>query len=51
MLLVWPLVKAAAMPRLFVIAASLLAVVGAGLALSVRLDPMAPTIPPYSEPR
>jgi hypothetical protein len=50
-LLVWPLVKAAAVPRLFVMAAGLLAILGAGLALSVRLDPMAPTIPPYSEPR
>ncbi len=51
MLLVWPLVRAAAVPRFFVIAAGLLTVAGVGLALSVRLDPMAPTIPPYSEPR
>lgn len=50
-LLVWPLFRAANRTRPFLIAAGILLVGGAGLALSVRLDPMAPTIPPYSEPR
>jgi hypothetical protein len=51
MLLVWPLLKAAAIARPFFVAGGLLTIISAGLALSVRLDPMAPTIPPYSEPR
>jgi hypothetical protein len=50
-LLAWPLVQTAAKPRPFAIGAGLLVIAAAGLALSVRLDPMAPTIPPYSEPR
>ncbi len=47
-LLVWPLFRSAASPRPFAIAAAVLLVGAAGLALSVRLDPMAETIPPYS---
>jgi ABC-type uncharacterized transport system permease subunit len=50
-LLVWPLLRAASRPRPFAIGAGILVLIAAGLALSVRLDPMAPTIPPYSEPR
>jgi hypothetical protein len=50
-LLAWPLLRAASRPRPFAIGAGILVMVAAGLALSVRLDPMAPSIPPYSEPR
>ncbi len=50
-LLAWPLLRAASRPRPFAIGAGILVMIAAGLALSVRLDPMAPTIPPYSEPR
>jgi hypothetical protein len=50
-LLAWPLVRAAAAkPRPFAVGAALLVIVAGGLALSVRLDQMASTIPPYSEP-
>jgi hypothetical protein len=47
-LLFWPLVQGAADRRHLVGAAALLMTAGAGIALSVRLDPMAETIPPYS---
>jgi len=50
-LLVWPLLRPAATPRVMGAAAAILLVAATGLALSVRLDPMAPTIPPYSEQR
>jgi hypothetical protein len=50
-MLVWPLVRAAAEPRLFAIGAALLVLAGVGVALSVRFDPLAPTVPPYSERR
>ena len=50
-LLVWPLFRSAARPRPFLIGAGILLIAGTAVALSVRLDPMAPTIPPYSEPR
>ena len=50
-LLVWPLVHAAAGRRLFGIGAGVLVIAAMGLALGVRLDPMAATIPPYSDPR
>jgi hypothetical protein len=48
-LLVWPVVRSAAAPRLFALGALALVIAAAGVASSVRLDPMAPTIPPYSE--
>ncbi len=48
-LLIWPLLKRAAERRAFAAAAGLLIIVAAGVALSVRLDPIAPTVPPYSE--
>jgi len=47
-LLVWPLFRSAAAPRPFAIGAAILLVAATGIALSVRLDPMAETIPPYS---
>ena len=47
-LLVWPLLRSAAPPRPFAIGAAVLLVTATGLALSVRLDPMAETVPPYS---
>ena len=50
-LLVWPLFRSAERPRPFLIGAGILLIAGTAVALSVRLDPMAPTIPPYSEPR
>ena len=50
-LLVWPLFRSAARPRPFLIGAGILLIAATAVALSVRLDPMAPTIPPYSEPR
>ena len=50
-LLVWPLLRLAVAPRRFSAAAAVLILAATGVALSVRLDPMAPTIPPYSEQR
>jgi hypothetical protein len=47
-LLLWPLVRQAVSKRGFTIASLLMLVAAAGLALSVRLDPMAPTVPQYS---
>lgn len=50
-MLAWPLFHGAAGPRLFGLAALLLVLASAGIALSVRLDPIAETIPPYSKRR
>jgi hypothetical protein len=47
-LLIWPLFRSAASPRPFAIGAAVLLVAAGGLALSVRLDPIAETVPPYS---
>lgn len=47
-LLVWPLFRSAASPRPFAVGAAVLLVAATGVALSVRLDPMAETVPPYS---
>jgi hypothetical protein len=47
-LLAWPLFRSAAAPRPFAVGAAILLVGATGLALSVRLDPMAETVPPYS---
>jgi hypothetical protein len=47
-LLAWPLFRSAASPRPFAVGAAILLVGATGLALSVRLDPMAETVPPYS---
>lgn len=50
-MLLWPLLQRPARPRLYQLAAMLLMLGSAGLALSVRFDPVAETIPPYSERR
>jgi hypothetical protein len=50
-LLIWPLLKGAANGRAFAAAAGVLVIGAAGVALSVRLDPMDETVPPYSESR
>jgi hypothetical protein len=47
-LLIWPLLADAGPPRVVLIVAGVLAVLAVGLALSVRLDPPAATIPAYS---
>jgi hypothetical protein len=48
-LLFWPLLRRAASRRGFAAAAAMLLVAATGIALSVRLDPLADTVPPYSE--
>jgi hypothetical protein len=50
-MLAWPLFHVAARPRPFGLGALVLVLAAAGTALSVRLDPIAATIPPYSEAR
>jgi len=50
-LLAWPLIRSVADRRWFGAAAALLLIAAIGLSLSVRLDPMAATIPPYSDKR
>jgi hypothetical protein len=49
--LLWPLLSNAAPARALVLAAAALTLVAIGVALSVRFDPIADTIPPYSEKR
>ena len=44
----WPLLKRIEMPRGLPVAALVLILAAAGIALSVRLDPMAETVPRYS---
>jgi hypothetical protein len=48
-LMLWPLMRAAVAPRLAAAGAAVLILAGAGLAMNVRLDPLAPTVPTYSE--
>ena len=50
-ILAWPLLREAAMPRLFAAGAAVLILSATGIALSVRLDPIAQTVPPYSARR
>jgi hypothetical protein len=47
-LLAWPLVQRAAAARAYAVSAMVLLVCAGGIALSVALDPMAETVPPYS---
>lgn len=48
-LLLWPLFTRAASARTFAAGAAILMALSAGVALSVRLDPIAETVPPYSD--
>jgi hypothetical protein len=50
-LLAWPLLRAAASERGYAITPALLLVAATSLSLHVRWDPMAPSIPPYSDKR